>query len=172
MTGRPHQASSLLYLIQCVNTIINHLGSHCSNVLALTCSFTDGTKLAPCLVTLIISFPTKQIKKRISYLLTTILMILSRLWRISYPFSTFTSFFQLICSAIQYPTTIINILCCSVINLIWWKNVPMYYWHMVYYQTETNFPSVPNKIKSLKIKAIFWENSRIQYIIYWRKLKE
>jgi uncharacterized protein Smg (DUF494 family) len=31
----------------------------------------------------------------------------------------------------------------------------MYYWNLVYYHTETKFSISPNKIKSLKIKAIF-----------------
>jgi hypothetical protein len=58
MTVRPHQTCCNL----CVSTIINRLGSHCSNVLALTGTFTDGTKLAPYLIISIFSYP-KKIKK-------------------------------------------------------------------------------------------------------------
>jgi len=63
----PHQVCCNLL----VHTIINRLGSHYSNVPALTGTFIDGTDLAPYFVISIFSYPKKKI---ISCLLAYLLL--------------------------------------------------------------------------------------------------
>jgi hypothetical protein len=113
------------------------------------------------------SFFSKKITKRISCLLayfTTILMIQYLLWRFYCLISTLTSFFKLTCSAIQYPTTNISL-------LSWWKRVSCIIWlhHILLPYGDRFSHQSQSKIKSLKTKAIFWENPSI---LYWLKKKE
>jgi hypothetical protein len=153
MTVRPHQTCCNLS----VSIIINRLGSHCSNVLALTGTFTDGTKLAPYLIISIFSYP-KNNKKRISCLLTTLMILV---WRFSCLIPTLTSFFKLIVQLFSTLLLTIKIMLLYRSLDLMEESLNVLFDKHVHYHKETKF-SISPKLKSKVLKkAIFWENSRI-----------